>query len=95
MFEAEGISVDNFDGGKHISGGIPQGFRLHLHRGDQGIDTWSPEVPEATWQSLQETAAAGTLAQLDAAGAAAWPSWWPQNVHGRPGGLQAVKLLLS
>ena len=90
-----GQTADNYTGGKHVSGGVTQGYRLNLHRGDQGIDTWSPDIPRSTWESLRETAAGGTLAQLDAAGAATWPDWWPQFVHARQGGVAAVRLVLT
>lgn len=89
-----GVSVDNRTAGKHVSGGVALGYRLHLHRGDQGVETWSPDVPKSTWEDLRDIANTGTLSQLDAAGAAAWPDWWPQFVHAREGGVAAVRLTL-
>lgn len=90
-----GLHVDNFEGGKHVSGGTLQGFFLRLHRGDQGIDSRSPDMPAATWAYLISVAQSGNLADLDAAGAAALPGWWPANVHAREGGVAAVRMLLT
>lgn len=90
-----GVSVDNVEGGPHVSGGALQGFFLRLHRGDQGIDTRSPDCTPAQWHALQGAALLEATSELDRLGAETWPQWWPQWVHARPGGLQAVKLLLS
>ena len=89
-----GIDVDNFSGGAHVSGGAVVGYHLNLHRGNQNIDTWSPDTTQKNWRILQSIAQSGTLADLDSAGAAIWPGWWPQFVHAREGGLAAVRLLL-
>ena len=89
-----GDTSDDFNGGPHVMGCVLQGFRLHLHRGSQQLDTWSLEVPKGAWTYLTSVAQTGTLAELDAAGAATWPQWWPQFVHAREGGVAAVKVLL-
>ena len=89
-----GWNVDNYTGGRHVSGGVTQGYRLNLHRGDQGIDTWSPDIPKSQWNLLISVAQTGLLTDLDAVGASTWPDWWPQNVHSRDGGVAAVKLVL-
>lgn len=88
-----GYNVDNYEGGKHVSGGVLQGFFLRLHRGDQGIDTRSPDCSPEQWAALKE-AASLSIVEMDRVGAQTWPQWWPANVHARPGGLQAVRLLL-
>ena len=89
-----GWNVDNYHGSPHISGGVKTGYQLHLHRGDQGIETWSSEATKAQWNLLVSIAQTGLMADLDAAGASVWPDWWPQNVHSRDGGVSAVKLVL-
>jgi hypothetical protein len=89
-----GFNVDDYHGSPHISDGVLFGFQLHLHRGDQDIETWSPEVPKSSWNKLISVAQVGTLADLDAVGASIWPQWWPVNVHARVGGVAAVRLVL-
>jgi len=92
--EDEGDTCDNFHAAPHISGGTLLGYHLHLHRGDQRIETWSPEISRALWGQLVSVAKVGSLADLDVVGASIWPQWWPQNVRARDGGVQAVRVAL-
>ena len=90
-----GVTVDNYNAGPHVEGGTLKGFRLHLHRENQSIDAWSPEVTKLIWGQLVSVARVGDLGDLDAVGASIWPQWWVQNVRSREGGLAAVRLVLT
>ena len=90
-----GINVDNWDGGPHVQEARIIGYFLHLHRGDEGIETRSQDCTRAQWLALHGAVLLSDMAQMDKIGEEIWGPWWVRFVRNRPGGLESVRILLS
>ena len=77
-----GKAVENVDAIIHGQGTTFIGVRFHLHHGDLGIDSESPEIPAMEWATVRQATGSQSgfdqVMALTAAGSwyAGWaPSW--------------------
>ena len=78
-----GIGVPNAGAFKHSSGGAFAGYRAWAHQTSLGVDTMSGDCSAALMRDVWDAVGSkASDAVLDAAGYAAWGSWYTTFIAG-------------